>query len=211
LADSLQLTGSHVFFNEGWVPYEERADHLLDADVGVTCHQLHLETELSFRTRVLDYLWASLPVVTTDGDEFARLVADRSLGGIVPAGDVDALASSLERLLTDAEVAAECRTRVQQAAARFRWSHVLKPLVDFCRAPSRSADFSVVPQRRIVASGPPLHVPAVSGPRGALDRARGHVREGGYPLLARRAVQALGRRLRVIRGPAAAPPPPPSE
>ena len=56
LSDALGLTERHVFFNEGWVPYAERADYLLDADVGVSTHYLHIETAFSFRTRILDYL-----------------------------------------------------------------------------------------------------------------------------------------------------------
>ena len=55
LAEQLGLTGRHVFFNETWVPYQDRADLLLDADIGVSCHFDHIETEFSFRTRILDY------------------------------------------------------------------------------------------------------------------------------------------------------------
>src|SRR5664280_3299763 len=46
-------------------PYTERSDHLLDADVGVSTHFDHVETEFSFRTRILDYLWTGLPIVAT--------------------------------------------------------------------------------------------------------------------------------------------------
>ncbi|HEX7355890.1 MAG TPA: hypothetical protein VF288_13790, partial [Mycobacteriales bacterium] len=49
LSDRLGLTGSVVFFNEGWVPYEERSRWLTDADLGVSCHFEHLETAFSFR------------------------------------------------------------------------------------------------------------------------------------------------------------------
>ena len=34
LADELGLTGTHVFFNEGWVDYHERQNYLLESDVG---------------------------------------------------------------------------------------------------------------------------------------------------------------------------------
>ena len=43
LADGLGLTGSHVFFNEGWVAYEDRHDFLLEADVGVSTNLDHVE------------------------------------------------------------------------------------------------------------------------------------------------------------------------
>ena len=44
LSDELGLTDTHVFFNEGWVPYDERQNHLLDADIAVSTHFPHVET-----------------------------------------------------------------------------------------------------------------------------------------------------------------------
>ena len=72
LADELGLTGTHVIFNEEWVAYDERQNFLLDADIGVSTHLHHVETDYSFRTRILDYLWASLPIVSTTGDAHGR-------------------------------------------------------------------------------------------------------------------------------------------
>ncbi|NEC93107.1 glycosyltransferase, partial [Streptomyces sp. SID12501] len=109
LADELGLTGTHVFFNDDWVPYETRADYLMDADVGVSCHYPHVETEFSFRTRILDYLWAGMPFVSTEGDGFADLVRERGLGRAVPPEDVDALADALAELLTTAGAATSAR------------------------------------------------------------------------------------------------------
>ena len=74
------MTDKFVFFNEAWVPYDQRHNWLLDADCGVTTHFEHVETTFAFRTRVLDYLWAGLPIVTTDGDAFADLVRTERLG-----------------------------------------------------------------------------------------------------------------------------------
>src|SRR5439155_13800601 len=98
LADSLGLAGTHAFFNEGWVAYDDRQNFLLEADVGVSTHLDHLETAYSFRTRVLDYLWASLPIVATRGDALAELIEERQLGLTVPPGDVDALEHAMSRL-----------------------------------------------------------------------------------------------------------------
>jgi len=116
LAGRLGLTGRQVFFNETWVPYEQRQDWLLDADCGVTTHHEHVETTFAFRTRVLDYLWAGLPIVTTDGDLFAELVRTERLGVVVPAEDPEALAAALERVLYDDAFAAGCRERMATVA-----------------------------------------------------------------------------------------------
>ena len=140
LSDELGLTGKHVFFNEGWVPYDRRASYLLDADAGVSCHFTNVETEFSFRTRILDYLWAGLPIVSTSGDSFAELVESESLGRVVPPEDADALADALVHVLTDATARARYAENVRGIAERFTWPVVLSPLVEFCRDPRRAAD-----------------------------------------------------------------------
>ncbi|MBN6046769.1 glycosyltransferase, partial [Citrobacter sp. ku-bf4] len=103
-------------------------------------HFQHIETTFSFRTRILDYLWAGLPIVTTDGDSFGQLVAERGLGAAVPEQDVEALADAIERYLYDEEAVARAREQVAVVREEFRWSRTLAPLVEFCRAPRVAAD-----------------------------------------------------------------------
>ena len=71
LAAELGLLDRVVFFNDEWVPYEQRADWLLEADCALSTHEDHLETRFAFRTRVLDCFWARLPIVCTGGDDLA--------------------------------------------------------------------------------------------------------------------------------------------
>lgn len=140
LSDSLGLTGTHVFFNEGWVDYDDRQNYLLDADIGVSTHLDHIETSMSFRTRILDHLWASLPTVSTRGDALAGIIEARAVGITVPAGDVDALEAALGRLLDDDELRATMGANAAGLAAELTWPQVLAPLVAFCRAPRRAPD-----------------------------------------------------------------------
>ncbi|VTR76225.1 glycosyltransferase [Cellulomonas hominis] len=196
LSDELGLTGTHVFFNEDWVPYESRADYLMDADVGVSCHFPHVETEFSFRTRILDYLWAGLPIVSTEGDGFADLVRERGLGRAVPPEDVDALAEALGDLLTDPDEAAASRAAVAETAREFTWPVVLAPLVEFCRAPRRAAD-----AHRLATSDPsapvPVTVPRVDALRALRADAAAvwrHLRAGGVRQVVAKVRWRLARR-----------------
>ncbi|GAA3874327.1 hypothetical protein GCM10022381_16420 [Leifsonia kafniensis] len=140
LSDQLQLTNRVVFFNETWVPYRERANFLLDADLGISTHLDHVETAYSFRTRILDYLWASLPIVATDGDTFAPIIRSNGLGETVPAEDVDALAAAIEGLLFDEQRLAATAERVRVYALDQTWSQMLDPLIAFCQNPRKAAD-----------------------------------------------------------------------
>jgi len=130
LAAELGLEGTHVFFNRDWVALDDRQNYLLDADIGVSTHLDHIETEFSFRTRILDYLWAGLPIVATGGDSFADVITGRELGVVVPPNDVEALEQALEALLTDPDRAASCRDNIAALVPEMRWEPVLQPLVD---------------------------------------------------------------------------------
>jgi hypothetical protein len=179
----------HVFFNEGWVAYGDRHNFLLDADVGVSTHLDHIETAFAFRTRILDYLWASLPIVATAGDSFAELIELRGLGIVVPPGDPDALEDALHRVLTDDDFAASCRAASAAAAEDFRWSRVLAPVVDLCAHPRRAPDL-VDPRQRVMIGDPIAQ--AMWGRRGigyTMRVAAGHLRRGEYG--------EFGRKLRV--------------
>lgn len=196
LADRLGLTGKHVFFNEQWVPYGDRQNWLLDADCGVTTHFEHVETTFAFRTRVLDYLWSGLPIVTTDGDAFADLVRDERLGVVVPAEDPDALAEALERCLYDTEFAAGCRERIAVVAQRFAWPRALQPLVEFCRDPRPAAD-RLAGATELAPAGP-LRGRAMV--RRDVALVREYLADGGPVELARRAGGRLRKVVRQARG-----------
>ena len=132
--------GPSVAFNSQWVPYEQRGAVLLDATVGVSTNLDHLEARYSFRTRVLDYLWAGLPTVMTAGDVLSGLVEAEGVGVAVPPGDVDALAEGIRRMAT----APPDRAKVRDVAQRFRWDRVARPLQEYCAAPWRAADRAAV-------------------------------------------------------------------
>ena len=190
LARELGLTGRHVFFNEGWVPYEERADYLLDADVGVSTHFQHVETAFSFRTRILDYLWASLPIVATDGDTFGVLIREHGLGRVVPEQDVDALEVALEQMLFDEAASAAAVEAVRAFAGSYVWSTALAPLVEFCRTPRRAADLAVPVES--AAARPRRRQPRRSV-RADVALAKDYLRAGGVREVTRRAVGRVRR------------------
>lgn len=191
LAEQLGLTDKHVFFNEQWVAYDDRQNYLLDADLGVSTHFEHIETTFSFRTRILDYLWARLPIVTTRGDGFGDLVAANALGAAVPEKDPQALADALERLLYDPAERARAIGNIDRVREDFTWDKTLAPLLEFCRNPRPAADR--VPPEEV------LPLPTAGPVRVLRERIREdlvitsrHLREGGV----RKVVDAAGGRIK---------------
>ncbi len=133
------LLDTTVFF-EGWVPYDERANYLLEADVGACLYLDHIETRFSFRTRLLDYLWAGLPVVVTQGDTMSETLATHELAYLVAPQDVTGAAQTILRLLDTPDLRASHAPRFQEVAPRYQWPIISQPLIDFCRQPSLAPD-----------------------------------------------------------------------
>ena len=129
LADELGVRDRLVFFNEGWVPYDRRGAYLLEADLGVSAHFDDIETRFAFRTRLLDCLWAGLPIVATRGDALSELVRTQSLGRVVDFGDVKGWVRALDELLSDDAALAEVRANVEGARRDHEWPVVAEGLV----------------------------------------------------------------------------------
>ena len=89
---------------------------------------------------MLDYLWAGLPMVATEGDGFAELIHEHGLGAVVGSENAPALAAAIERAVYDEEFNRSARAAVAGLRADFEWSTVLRPLVDFCADPRPAAD-----------------------------------------------------------------------
>ncbi|TFC44945.1 glycosyltransferase [Cryobacterium sp. TMT1-21] len=197
LARSLGALDHSVFFNESWVEYSVRQNFLLEADAGVSTHFSHVETTFSFRTRILDYLWAELPMVVTEGDSFAELIAAEGLGIVVPATDTDALSVALERILFDEEFIAEAVSNIRRVRERFFWERTLSPLVDFARNPSHAADRRAleVPKTSLMrASGRAPMRRKPYGIRHDVELALHHLRHSGPRAVATKIVNRLKRR-----------------
>ena len=166
LAEQLGMLGTHVFFKDGWVEYDERQNYFVDADVGVSTHYEHLETRYSFRTRILDYIWCELPIIATSGDTLSALVDERGLGLTVPPEDVDGCADAIRRLYTEDALFKQCVANLGDLKPDMTWDNAMAPLIEFCRNPRRAPDAQGLrseyirglrePVPRVVAGDSPL-------------------------------------------------------
>ena len=126
----LNLLDTHVFFGD-WIPYDDRGDYLLEADLGISIHQPTIESHFSSRTRLLDCIWAGLPVVTTAGDPISDMVAARGLGRVVTAGDAEGLAEAILALLADESMRQEISKSAQALQQNLIWANVIEPIANF--------------------------------------------------------------------------------
>jgi len=150
LSQKLKLTNKYVFFEEGWTPYAERVNCLLDADIAVSAHFDLPETRFSFRTRMLDYLWSGLPILTTCGDDLSDLIDQKGAGLSIGYKDVDAMALGMEKILLDENFQTSARQASSKLAQEFTWQRVSEKLVEYCRNPYHLPPFSKVTMPSII-------------------------------------------------------------
>jgi glycosyltransferase involved in cell wall biosynthesis len=135
LSEKLGLTGQHVFFKEGWIPYEKRVNYLLDADVAVSAHFDSPETRYSFRTRILDYLWCGLPVLSTGGDPLSEMIDRAGAGLALPYKDEIAWCDAIVRLAGERDFREKFSRASAELSNEFTWDRTCKALLRFCRDP----------------------------------------------------------------------------
>jgi GT2 family glycosyltransferase len=139
LAKKLGLSGENVFFNFGWVDYEERQNYLLESDIGIITHPMHIETRFSFRTRILDYLWTGLPIISTKGDSLSDMIDKQGLGLTVIEDSPAELADAILRLAGDKEYYQKCVRNINAVSREYSWDKVCRPIIAFCKDPVSSA------------------------------------------------------------------------
>lgn len=139
LSKELDLYDKFVFFNE-WVPYEMRQNFLLESAAGLSIHQEKIETEFSYRTRVMDYIWAKLPIITTEGDSIAKLVKANNIGEVVKFENTSQLARVIESVATNKSLRDIYIKNLEKLGPALYWENVTRPLVNYCIEADYAAD-----------------------------------------------------------------------
>lgn len=130
-------TGRYVFFIP-WFAYDKRFSFYRDVDVAVCLHRPSLETDLSLRTRLLDYMNAGIPMVVSEGGEGSRLVQQAGAGLLVKPADWIGTYRALNRLISDQAFRRQCGENGRQwVHQHMSWDRTLEPLQAFCRNPVR--------------------------------------------------------------------------
>ena len=134
LAEAIEYANKHgydfVKF-EPWVAYEQRGAFYDRFGAALLTFPQSIETDLSMRTRVYDFLWGGMPIVSGAAPGTDELLTRYGAGETVRSMSANDFAAALVRVLR--------QNRTRDAARRFaddhQWSRVLQPLVDFVRAP----------------------------------------------------------------------------
>src|SRR5207248_5165650 len=109
---------------EPWVAYDERAAFYSRFGAALLTFPQSIETDLSMRTRVYDYLWGGLPIVTSSAPGTDELLTAYVAGLIVRSASATDFAEALVRALADMQM----REGAQRFVDDHQWQRTLQPL-----------------------------------------------------------------------------------
>jgi glycosyltransferase involved in cell wall biosynthesis len=118
---------------EPWVPYEERGVFFARFGAALMTFPRSIETDLSMRTRVYDYVWGGLPIITSSAPGTDELLTRYGVGAVIQSDSPSDFAAALVRVLRGDH--AGMRDGARRFVDDHQWSRALQPLVDFVRLP----------------------------------------------------------------------------
>lgn len=149
MAQNILQNGKIIF--SGLFPFKERANFYLASDVAVNIPSATIEDELSVRTRIIDYAWGRLPVITTARDEYSEKVIKRGAGFTYAAGNPKDLASVLEELIENRSKLDHARNNLEDLLRNdLDVKKLIGPLEEFINRPhvdpTRSSPKRILPE-----------------------------------------------------------------
>jgi len=123
--------GRSIFFSP-WLPYQAREDLYAAVDLAVSIASPGLETDLAYRTRLLDAAWGGVPSISVGGGALARAL---ELAGAAAAAEPSpsSLAGAISALLEDSGRRARLAQAARSFASKRTWGAMAAPLAAWCR------------------------------------------------------------------------------
>jgi len=122
---------------EPWFEYDRRGEFFDQFAIALLTFPQSLETELSMRTRVYDFLWGGLPIVSSPAPGTDEILARYGCGMTVDSNSPRAFADALLQAFSKR---AALREGTQRFVSDHQWPDALRPLRDFCRHPRIDAN-----------------------------------------------------------------------
>jgi len=116
-----------------WVPFHERGNWYLDADLICFANQPGMENLFAWRTRVVDYLWTRTPLATNGGDPLSEEMIAAGAAVRIDATNPAVLAATLAATLDNAKKLAAMRQATDAIREKYLWKNAIRPLAEVVR------------------------------------------------------------------------------
>ncbi len=151
LIEHIEKTNAQDFvIVQDWIEFDKRADWYLDSDMVVVINKEGEENELAWRTRLVDFIWADLPLLTNGGDPLGESLiaghAAQKLNGLSP----EIIAEDLRNILRDSEKVKQLKRNLTSLKDQYYWDTVTAKLEQFISSSIRAKDIQNYGDQQIV-------------------------------------------------------------
>jgi glycosyltransferase involved in cell wall biosynthesis len=133
-----------------WTEYDDRGAFFDRFGAALLTFRQSIETDLSMRTRIYDFLWGGLPVVTSSAPGTDEIIERYRAGAVIRGEDPRDYARAIVDAIGRGHAAG-----TRDFVADHQWSQTLAPLVAFCNAPRVDATKDAFAARLQVPEHPP--------------------------------------------------------
>jgi glycosyltransferase involved in cell wall biosynthesis len=140
-----------------WVPYAARGEFFDRHAAALLTFPQSLETDLSMRTRVYDYLWGAMPIITSSAPGTDEILMRYGAGIVVREKSAEAFAGAIVSTLTERARYDAMVSATRAFVEEHQWERTLAPLAAFCRDPKPEASKELFAIRHDLAE----HTPSV--------------------------------------------------
>jgi glycosyltransferase involved in cell wall biosynthesis len=139
---------------EPWAAYDERAAFFDRFALALLTFRPSIETDLAMRTRVYDYLWCGLPIVTSSAPGTDEILERYGAGSVIRAESAEAFANEVVAIVRDPAAYEQMFRGSQEFVREHQWPRTLEPLREFCRAPRVDATKETFAARPAITERP---------------------------------------------------------
>ncbi len=165
------LTDKSVFFVD-WVDYDTRVNWYAGADFVISLNQPGEENRYSWRTRVMDYVWGELAILTNGGDPLSEDLISAGAAIRLPDLSGKAIVASVQDLYKDRALLAKTKQAITILKPSYHWQVITAPLKNLIDAGALPFTDEQAYRRKLGLGGPAnLEAAATTLPNGKLRRA----------------------------------------
>lgn len=121
-----KLEASLLFVD--WVDFDKRIDWYKRADIVISINQPGEENTFAWRTRVMDYVWGELPILTNGGDPLSEDLLSQGAAIRLEELSKDSMVKTISKLTKDKELIKKLGRNLSGVKEKYYWHNVMKPV-----------------------------------------------------------------------------------
>ncbi len=126
-------TNKSVFFVD-WVDFNDRINWYTGADIVISLNQPGEENGFSWRTRVMDFVWGEIPVLTNGGDPLSEALIEKSAAVRLTDLSSKSISHSIEELQAKPQELKRITSNMHGLKPTYYWVNILKPISNIIKA-----------------------------------------------------------------------------